>query len=409
MRTDLDGLIGKAGLDAILVLGNAAHNPPMYYLTGGGHLSNAVLVKKKGQPAALYCNAMEREEARKSGLAVVPLTINAVDSLVKDPREILGAQAIVGGHLGLYGTLDVGDLLTFEAKIREAYPEIQIAGEPKDDSIFLRAMETKDEAEVEHIRKMGRVTTEVVRRVQQMLTSSEVRADEVLLKSDGQPLRVADVKSQIALWLAELGAEESEGCIFAIGKDAGVAHSEGSPDDLIRLGRMIIFDIFPAEAGGGYFYDFTRTWSLGYASPEAQELYGEVRAVYNKVLENIDLNVAFKEYQRLVCEEFHARGHDTPMHTEGVLEHGYVHSLGHGVGLNVHERPWSRHTSADDNILRPGVVVAIEPGLYYPEKEMGARIEDTYWVRPDGTLELLADYPYDLVLPMEQWTKTQGR
>ena len=52
-------------------------------------------------------------------------------------------------------------------------------------------------------------------------------------------------------------------------------------------------------------------------------------------------------------------------------------------------------------LLQPGVIVTIEPGLYYPEQEMGCRIEDTVYVHPDGTLEVLADYPHDLVLPIE--------
>jgi len=107
----------------------------------------------------------------------------------------------------------------------------------------------------------------------------------------------------------------------------------------------------------------------------------------------------------MVCNEFHRNGHNTPMHTEGVLDDGYVHSLGHGLGLNVHERPWSRHTSPDANLLRHGVIFTIEPGLYYPEKGMGVRIEDSYWVRPDGKMEVLAEYPYDFVLPMKKWKK----
>ena len=56
------------------------------------------------------------------------------------------------------------------------------------DSIFLRAMETKDEAEVERIRTMGAITTEVVRLTAEYLTSRNVRDDEVLLKEDGTPL-----------------------------------------------------------------------------------------------------------------------------------------------------------------------------------------------------------------------------
>ena len=405
MKSDLDALMTAAKLDAIVVLGNAESNPPMYYFTGGGHISDAALFKKPGQPAVLYCNAMEREEAARSGLEVRPIQTGVVEALAKSPKAIFEEQGLTTGRVALYGMIGAGDLVCILNGLRAAFPQLDVMGEPKDDSIFLRAMETKDEQEVKRIRHMGQVTTEVVGLVAKYLTERTVRDDEVLLKEDGTPLTIGDVKGKISLWLAERGAMEVEGTIFAIGRDAGVPHSAGTPSDLMRLGQTIVFDIFPAEMGGGYFYDFTRTWSLGYATPEAQRLYDEVKSVYDKVSENLDLNVPFKEYQQLVSDEFHKNGHDTPIHTEGVLEHGYVHSLGHGVGLNIHERPFSRHTTPEDNIIRSGVVVTIEPGLYYPEKNMGVRIEDTYWVRPDGKMELLAEYPYDFVLPMKSWKR----
>jgi Xaa-Pro aminopeptidase len=75
------------------------------------------------------------------------------------------------------------------------------------------------------------------------------------------------------------------------------------------------------------------------------------------------------------------------------------------VGLNIHERPGSRLTQGDDHRLTAGVVIASEPGLYYPDQGMGVRIEDTLWVRPDGRMEILAEYPYDFVLPMKKWKK----
>ena len=62
-------------------------------------------------------------------------------------------------------------------------------------------------------------------------------------------------------------------------------------------------------------------------------------------------------------------------------------------------------TVDDTHRLAPGVIITSEPGLYYPEKGMGFRIEDTLWVRPDGKIEILADYPYDFVLPMKKWKK----
>ena len=179
-------------------------------------------------------------------------------------------------------------------------------------------------------------------------------------------------------------------------------HSAGTPSDLMRLGQTIVFDIYPCEAGGGYFYDFTRTWSLGYATPAAQSLYDEVRSVYDRLADEFDLNAPLKEYQRRTCEWFEANGHQPPLHTPAPTQ-GYVHSLAHGVGLNIHERPWSNLTAGDDNILKPGVVFTSEPGLYYPEKGLGVRIEDTYCVLPDGRIERLAEYPYDFVLKMEKW------
>ncbi len=415
MKSDLDALMQTKELDAILVIGNATHNPPMYYLTGGGHVSGATLIKKRGSEPVLFCNDMEREEAAKSGLKVIPYSTYNYDSLLNEARgDPALASAIrykrmftdqgVHGRVGIYGNTDLGSAFAAFAHLQNLMPEFELVGEMRNNSLFMYAMETKDESEVARIRKMGKVTTTVVRRVAEYLTSREVRKDEVLLEEDGSPLTIADVKSLIDLWLAELGAENPEGCIFATGRDAGVPHSAGTPTDLLRLGQTIVFDIYPCETGGGYFYDFTRTWSLGYATPEAQKLYDEVKAVFDKVQENLDLNAPFKDYQRLVCEEFEKNGHETPLHTQAPVK-GYVHSLGHGVGLNVHERPWSGLTATDDNILKLGVVITSEPGLYYPEKGMGVRIEDTLWVKPDGKMEILAEYPYDFVLKMKKWKK----
>ncbi len=405
MKSDLDALMQARNFDAMIVLGNAEHNPPMYYLTGGGHINKAVLIKKRGGDPVFFCNAMEREEAEKSGLKVIPVRTGAMEELAKRPRELLTEYGLTSGRVGMFGHTDLAMAFHIVEKIKAEVPELELVGENQDDSIFMYAMESKDAKEVDRIRKVGDLTVEVVGRVRDYLVNCAVRDDETLLKEDGSPLSVGDVHSLIRLWVSELGGELPSGFIFAIGHDAGVPHSAGNPADLMRLGQTIVFDIYPAEAGGGYYYDFTRTWSLGYATPESQKLFDEVREVYEKVVENIDMNAAFKEYQKLTCDEFGKNGHKHQMNTEGVLTEGYVHSLGHGIGLNIHERPWSRHNMSDDNRLKPGTVFTIEPGLYYPGKGMGVRIEDSYWMRPDGSVEKLAEFPYDFVLPMKKWKK----
>ncbi len=414
MKSDLDALMQTKKLDAILVLGNAEHNPPMTYLTGGGHVAAATLIKKRGEQAVLFCNPMERDEAAKSGLTVRLYDEYPWQDLLQQAggdmsrmaalrlQRIFTDLGLTSGRVGLYGHTDLSAAFATLSYFQTLMPGLELVGESRETSLFNLAMETKSEDEVARIRRMGQITTEVVGLTRDFLTSCEVDENEVLRKPDGAALTLGEVKSKINLWLAERGAVPSEGFIFALGRDAGVPHSQGNPNDLMRLGQTIVFDIYPQEQGGGYFYDFTRTWSLGYATPEAQQLYDQVKAVYDRVIENLALNARFKDYQSLTCQEFEKYGHATPLHTKAPLE-GYVHSLGHGVGLNIHERPWSGLTADDDNILKPGVVITIEPGLYYPSRGMGFRIEDTYWVRPDGVFERLAEFPYDFVLPMKHW------
>ena len=416
MKSDLDALMKTRNLDALIVFGNAEHNPPMTYLTGGGHVSHATLIKKQGDAAILFHGDMERDEAAKSGLKLIPYSKYDYEALSKKSNKdgllagalrcelMLADAGVNAGRVGVYGTYDLSAIFGLLSHLQKLMPAIEFVGEAREDSIFMRAMETKDESEVARIRKMGKITTDVVGKVANLLTSCNVNADEVLLNYDNSPLTVGDVHAKIRLWVAEHGAELPSGFIFAIGHDAGVPHSSGNPTDLMKLGQTIVFDIYPAEAGGGYYYDFTRTWSLGYATPEAQELFDQVKEIFEKLNDNFDLNAPFKNYQQMVCEFFESKGHKTPLHTKSPVE-GYVHGLGHGVGLNIHERPFSSLSNGNDHRLAPGVVITSEPGLYYPEKGMGFRIEDTLWVHPDGKMETLAEYPYDFVLPMKNWKK----
>lgn len=412
MKSDIDALMQAHGLDALLVTGAAQHNPMMAYFTGKAHISQADLVKKRGEPPILFYNSMERDEAAKTGLATKSLADYKFNELLKETQgnlrkatvlryqKMLTDLDITSGRIGVYGKVDAGTSYAIFSALEESLPGLTILGE-MDDSVLLLAMATKSEDEVERIRKMGEVTVGVVAQVAEFLSSQKVE-NQTLVDGQGRPITIGEVKRRINLWLVERGAENPEGTIFAIGRDAGVPHSAGNPQDLLRLGQTIVFDIFPCEAGGGYFYDFTRTWSLGYATDEAQALYEDVLAVYRQIMAELEAGRPCPDFQKRTCELFEARGHST-IQKDPQTEQGYVHSLGHGLGLHVHERPWFRSNASPADLLLPGSVVTIEPGLYYPERGMGVRLEDTVWVRPDGKLEVLADYPLDLVLPVTGW------
>lgn len=409
MKQHLDQLIKKYGADALWITGAAQHNPAMVYLTGGAHITGADLFVRPGQKPVLYHGMMERDEAAKTGYELRSYAnFPSTDYLEKAHGDMLEASAnrfadmlkaigLEKGKVLLYGVVEFGQQFALVKRLAELLPELELNGD-FDGSILLEARATKSADEIARIRHMGQVTTGVVRRVQDFLTAQKV-LDETLIKEDGSPLTIGDVKSLINLWLAEAGAENPEDTIFAIGRDAGVPHSSGTLSDPIKLGKTIVFDIYPCEAGGGYFYDFTRTWCLGYAPEAAQKAYDQVKSVYEQIVAELESGVNPARYQARTCELFEGMGHQT-IRQNPQIEQGYIHSLGHGVGLNVHEKPWFGREKDPTNLLQVGSVFTIEPGLYYPDQGYGIRIEDSWFVREDHSFEKFVDYPMELVLPM---------
>jgi len=400
MKDQLDELMKVRDLDALIITGAGDHNPAMVYISGGGHFKASV-VKKAGAEPIIYCYPMEREEAARTGL-----TTRLHNQFKTNPqaqaeeiRWMLMDNGLKTGRVAFYGRVESGEFLAMIERLEQIAPEYTFIGETQD-SVLQAARATKSKEEIDRIRKMGKVTTRVVGKTADFLSTSFVKDDHLVNKA-GEPLRIGEIKKLINLWLAEDGAENPEGTIFSIGRDAGIPHSTGNANDIIQLGKTIVFDIFPCEEQGGYFYDFTRTWCLGYAEEPAQKLYEDVKSVYDRIVTQIKPGHLCKDLQVATCDLFMKQGHQTIISHPGTTE-GYVHSLGHGLGLDVHEAPWfSTNVEVDDH-LTPGSIFTIEPGLYYPEKGMGVRLEDTYAAKPDGSFEKLAEFSMDLVLPVRK-------
>ncbi len=412
MRTELDRILQEAGIDAIWVNGNLYNNPDMVYMTGIRHVNHADLFKRVGkEPTLFHVVDMEREEAAKSGMTTQayfsqqPLTayVKKCDgkeekAIALRVKEAMAAYGLTEGTVAISGKTALGPFYAVLQALKPMLPNVRFKSFYSD-SPFLKARMTKSADEVGQIRKMGQITTSVMRRVQQFLQGCAVK-EEIIIHDDGQPVTVRDVKSRINQWLAALGADNPEATIFAIGRDGGIPHNTGNPDDVIMLGKPIVFDIFPCESGGGYFYDMTRTWCLGYAPHTVKDLYDTVLRVHHQIIDALKPKTLFTDYQRMACDLF-AKERHTTLAEDKTTRKGYLHSIGHGLGLAVHEKPFSGATADLDDILKPGVVFTIEPGLYYPEEGMGMRIEDTIYLNEENGFEILADYPYDLVIPMD--------
>ena len=410
MKTDIDRLMKEADLDALLVLGPAAHNAPMTYFTGLAHLSVGFLLKIRNGKAIHFHYPMEREEAAATGLETKDIFTDydypaLLEQANRDSNQAYAlllekvlAEYKIHGRIGVYGKIEFGHWLRTIDFLRQKLPDVELLGEDMLRSVITQARMTKDDDEIERIRAMGRITTAVVGDVAGYLTSHSVK-DGYLVNREGEQLTIGNVKRKINLWLAMRGAENPKGSIFAVGRDAGIPHSTGTVSDPIPVGQTIVFDIYPCENGGGYFYDFTRTWCLDHAPDDVLQIYEDVREVYEIVYSAIRPHKPCRDYQIQTCELFEAKGHPSIL-SNPLTTDGYVHSLAHGIGLDVHEAP--SFYSKDDDVLLPGSVITVELGLYYPDRGLGVRIEDTVWVRPDGVLETLVEFPKDLVLKMQR-------
>lgn len=407
MKSDLDRLMREANIDALLVTGPAAHNPPMMYFTARRHLTQADLIKRVGAPPVLYHWPMERDEAADTGFEIRDLSAFDQTELLKEAGDdVVKAVALryqrilteleVRGRVALYGTVDLGQAFAVFRQVQAGVPDLELVGEHERQSVITRARATKDDDEVARIRQMGKITTAVVADVADFLCSHQAK-DGILVNRAGEALTIGEVKRRIDLWLAMRGAENPEGTVFAIGRDAGVPHSTGNDQAPVEVGKPIVFDLFPCEAGGGYFYDITRTWCMGYAPDEVVAIYEDVLEVYNVMEASLTANTPCREHQVKACELFEAKGHPTILN-QPRTEQGYVHALSHGVGLAVHEGPYFTSHAINRDMLLPRSVVTIEPGLYYPDRGIGVRLENTVWIPPEGRAEVLAPYPMDLVL-----------
>jgi len=179
--------------------------------------------------------------------------------------------------------------------------------------------------------------------------------------------------------------------IVSHGPQTAVGHNMGSGQ--LLTDEPIVFDLFPRDKSTGCYADMTRTYVVGEPSDELREWYRLVKEALERSTAEVRPGKNGRELFELACDIFQNAGYKTQLSKEPgeVLEDGFFHGLGHGVGLEVHEQPSLGRIGHD---LVSGDVVTVEPGLYRAGYG-GLRLEDLVLVTEDGH-EVLTDYPYDL-------------
>lgn len=260
-----------------------------------------------------------------------------------------------------------------------------------DEPEFIRRRRSKSESEVEGIRRAQAAADAGMAAAAELLRSATTR--EGLLTRNGEVLTSEAVRGRIRDVCADLGAPADDDIIVAAGPAGATGHENGSGP--LPAGVPVIVDIWPRDELSGCYSDMTRTFvSGGEPAGDVARWHELAHTALERVYERLRPGVTGRELFAAACDVFEEAGELTQRtKPEGeTLRDGFFHSLGHGVGLEVHEEPALGRTGADP--LVPGDVVAIEPGCYR-NGYGGVRLEDLVLLTEDG-YERLTDFRYDL-------------
>jgi len=254
--------------------------------------------------------------------------------------------------------------------------------------LFEHRRRSKNETELRGIRNAQKACEAALDASRELLRRAQPNGAG--LEVDGRPLTCERLKRVIEDVFADRGVEGSD-MIVSHGPQTAVGHNEGSGQ--IAPNEPIVFDLFPRDKATGCYADMTRTYVVGEPPGEVKTWHRLVKEALDASTADVKPGVNGRRLYEKVCDIFEGAGYKTQLNKEpgAVLEDGFFHGLGHGVGLEVHESP-SMGRIGDD--LVAGDVVTVEPGLYRSGYG-GVRLEDLVLVTDDG-YEVITDYPYDL-------------
>jgi len=177
------------------------------------------------------------------------------------------------------------------------------------------------------------------------------------------------------------GTGESFPAIVASGKNSAVPHHETSYDP-VEKNSPILIDM--GMVYKGYCSDFTRVIFYGKVDPEIEKIYQIVKEAHLTAVEKVKAGIPVKEIDKTARDVIKKYGYGDY----------FLHSTGHGVGIEIHEPP--RVSEKSEEILQENTVITIEPGIYIPHKG-GVRLENIVVARKNRA-EVLTETPLDLVI-----------
>jgi Xaa-Pro aminopeptidase len=314
--------------------------------------------------------------SRESAAAVMTRTEAGLPDILKTEKDPLRATArMIAGQAGKKILLPPNFPIAL-AHALETSCTVAV-----DSGTVLAMRARKRRSEIGLLKNVQDVTSKAMGRAVRLIRSASVKRG--ILYYRGRPLTSEYVKFVMHSLLLEHGCSAVDS-IVSCGEETATPHITGTGP--LRADEPIIIDLFPFNEQSGYYADMTRTVVKGEPSQEILDMYSALRDAKHLAISSVKSGVAGSDLYEDVVDYFKDHGYESDTR-------GFVHNLGHGVGLQVHELPT---VGPAGNKLVSGNVITIEPGLYYPGIG-GVRIEDMGAVTRAG-FENFTGFPEELIL-----------
>lgn len=394
MLENIDAEMQRRRIGGLIVIGDTTlSNPDLAYVVGGSLARGGIYVKRLGQAPLLLTSSLDLENAKrlKRVERVQSYTDYGYEKLILQygrseayPRLIDRIVEDLGieGRIVLSGRNDLASGIHLFNTLRSFGRDIVGEASP---TILELARETKSREEIQQIHVVGTKTAEIVNSILELLKKTKRKRGHLHIGK--AKATVGSLKKEIAILLAKRDLTAPEGTIFATGISSADPHHTGNLSSEIKEGKLIVFDIFP-QSESGYWFDVTRSFIVGKASKKTRLVFETVLEAQDAAKDLLREGSSGDAAMNIACDVIERHGfktlRDVYQGRMREVKSGFTHSLGHGVGLTIGERPYL--TFQPDRLIRDQVVT-VEPGIYI-SKFGGVRIEDTVAITETGFKEL---------------------
>ena len=372
----LDRALQRSGAAAYVMTGSSEY-ADMRYLTRFTTTDPIIYVRSAGERGWIIVSQMEYTRAQKEAITRVMTRADAgLFRILEEEKDRWKALARMVANLVEGAILIPPDFPYALGRHLDA-----LTGVMMDTGTVSLMRAKKSRKEVIAIEKVQRSAERAMLHAIDSIRRSKSRNGMLWL--GGKPLTSERIRSEMHALLIHEGCIARD-TILSCGKDTAMPHNKGTGQ--LFEDEPIVIDIFPRSEQTGYHSDMTRTVVKGNPSQEIKEMFDAVKTAQDLAASIIKPGISGEVVHQAVVDFFASRGY-------GTKGEGYIHSLGHGVGLEVHELP--SLGPGGDRLIR-GNVVTNEPGLYY-EKVGGIRLENIGLVTQTG-FRTITKFPCELVI-----------